>query len=403
MAKKKIAAIVTSYYPYSHADVILTKFLKGFPTDDALREPRVEIASMYLDQIHERDVGRELAAEYGVPIHPTIVQALTMGGKELAVDGVLIVGEHGDYAWNEKEQHLYPRRFFLEQACGVFSTSGRSVPVFSDKHLSWSWEQAKWMVDRTRALEAPFMAGSSLPVTYRNPGLEYELDTGLDGAVSVAYGGLDSYGFHALETLQCMVERRTGGETGIRRVQCLEGDAVWQAGAEGRWSRDLLDASLANIEAREEGDPQEVCENPAVYLLEYNDGLQTATFMLGGYLRGWGFAGRRDSGEVEGAEFHLAGDPHPHFSYLCLNAEEMFVTGVAQYPVERTLLVSGALEALLDSRHRGHVPVETPYLDVTYRSYGKAPIRPKGGRPRGPATEPFRPEEMERRAANRKT
>lgn len=397
MAVKKIAAIITAYYPWSHADVIVSKFLQGIPTDDDMLTPQVEIVSFYLDQIHERDVGQELARQHNVPIYPSIVQALTLGGKELAVDGVLIVGEHGDYAWNEKEQHLYPRRFFLEQVCGVFAQSGRSVPVFSDKHLSWSWEQARWMYERTQELDVPFMAGSSLPITYRRPWLEYDLETPVTEAVSVAYGGIDAYGFHALEMLQCMVERRVGGETGVRRVQCLEGDAVWEAEAAGRWSTDLFDAAVATIENKEPGDPRKVCEKPLVYLMEYNDGLKTATFLLNGFTSGWSYAGRRTDGQIDAAEFFLGGDPFPHFSYLCLNAQQLFLTGKAGYPVERTLLISGALEALLDSRHRDHTPLDTPHLGVSYASYETAPFRPAIERPAGPAATPLRPEESERR------
>ncbi len=402
MAVKRIAAIITAYYPYSHADVIVTKFLRGIPTDDGLLPPQVEIASFYLDQIHERDVGRELAEQYGVPIFPSIAKALTLGGAELAVDGALIIGEHGDYAWNEKEQHLYPRRFFVEQICGVFATAGRSVPIFSDKHLSWSWEQARWMYERTQELNVPFMAGSSLPVTYRRPWLEYDLETPLTEAVSVAYGGLDAYGFHALETLQCMVERRSGGETGVHRVQCLEGDAVWEAGDAGRWPKDLFDAAIDKIENKKEGDPRVICEKPVVYLLEYIDGLRTATFLLNDFTTGWAYAGRRTDGHIDAAEFFLAGDPHPHFSYLCLNAQQLFLTGEAAYPIERTLLVSGALEALLDSRHRGHVMLETPHLGVSYRSYTKPPQRPSNPRPQGAAVEPFRPDEAAQRAKAKK-
>lgn len=389
---KKIAAIITAYYPFSHADVIISKFLKGFPTDSQLEEPQVEIVSFYLDQIHPRDVGVELAKQFDIPIFGSITQALTLDGSELAVDGVLLIGEHGEYAWNEKGQHLYPRRHFFEQICGVIAAAGRSVPVFSDKHLAWNWDSAKWMVDRAKTLGVPFMAGSSLPVSYRNPGLEYELETPVTEAVSMAYGGLDSYGFHALETLQCMVERRPGGETGIRRVQCLEGDAVWKAGQAGRWSQDLFDAAAHHIENREYGDPRQLCQTPALYLMEYADGLQTATFMLADYLQGWGYAGRVE-GEVEGTEFYLHGDPHPHFSYLCLNAQQMFLSGEVTYPVERTLLITGALEALLDSRHRGHVAVDTPHLDVSYTSYTLAPLRPEGARPTGAALVPCRPQE----------
>lgn len=389
--RKKIAAILTTCFVRSHAEVILPKMIKGFPTDDGMQEPKVDIASIYLDQVHDEDVCIPLAREHGIPMYPSIVKALTLGGKELAVDGVLIVGEHGDYAWNEKDQHLYPRRYFFEQVCGVFATSGRAVPVFSDKHLSWSWEQASWMYDRARELGVPFMAGSSLPLAYRKPWLEYELDTPVDGALSMAYGGLDSYGFHALELLQCMVERRPGGESGIVAVQCLEGEDVWQARERDVWSGELAAAAEEQIEPKKDGSMEDNCDNPAVFLLEYADGLRTATLMLNGHLRGWGYAAR-NSGKVHAMEAFLQGDPHPHFAYLGLNAQEMFVTGQPQYPVERTLLVSGALEALMDSRYQGHVRIQTPHLHVSYRSYEKMPIRPTNPRPAGASAVPWRSE-----------
>ena len=169
--RKRVAAIITEYRPNSHADVIVTKYLKGFPTDAGLIAPRVDIASMYVDQYAENDLSRTFSKAHDVPFYPSIVQALTIGGKELAVDGVLLIGEHGDYAWNEKEQHLFPRKYFMEQICGVMATSGRAVPVFNDKHLSYNWHDAKWMYDRASQLGAPFMAGSSLPFFWRNPWL----------------------------------------------------------------------------------------------------------------------------------------------------------------------------------------------------------------------------------------
>ena len=220
---KKIAAILTEYRPNSHADVVVGKFLKGFPTDDGLIAAQVQIASMYVDQFAENDLSRSMAAQFDVPIYGSINKALTLGGDTLAVDGVLIIGEHGDYPWNEREQHLYPRKYFMEQVCGVFAERGRAVPVFNDKHLSYNWADAKWMYDRAKQLGAPYMAGSSLPVGYRNPWVEHELDAPLQEALSIGYSGLDVYGFHTLETLQCMVERRVGGESGVAAVTCLQG------------------------------------------------------------------------------------------------------------------------------------------------------------------------------------
>ena len=94
--RKKIAAVITEYRPNSHADVIVTKYLLGFPTDDGLMAPRVDVASMYVDQFPDQDLGRRMSASHNVPIYPSIVKALTLGGKDLAVDGVLLIGEHGD-------------------------------------------------------------------------------------------------------------------------------------------------------------------------------------------------------------------------------------------------------------------------------------------------------------------
>lgn len=381
---KKIAAIITTYYQHSHADVIATKYMKGFPTDTGHQMPRVELVSIYLDQVDDRDIGVGLAAEHNVPIYPSIRQALTLGGDELSVDGVILIGEHGDYPYNEIGQHMYPRRYMFEQICGVFASSGRSVPVFCDKHLSYNWDDAFWMYNRAKALDVPFMAGSSLPLSWRNPFLEHPLDTELDSAIGIGYAGVESYGFHSLETLQCMVERRQGGESGIVAVQCLEGDAVWEAGESGEWSLDLAERACAQIENRPDTTFIEGCPNPTAFLLEHSDGFRSTVLMLTGYVSDFAYAAK--AGDTHYAtEFYLQnGPPHGHFSYLSLNIEEMFVTGEPQYPVERTLLVTGVLDALMHSRAEGHIRIETPYLaELEYRSYAKMPIRPTAPRPKG--------------------
>lgn len=386
-SRKKIAAVITEYRVPAHADVIVGKFIKGFPTDDGLIEPQVDIVSMYLDQIPDNDIGLQVSKEYDIPIYQSISAALCLGGSELAVDGVLSIGEHGSYAYNEKGQHMYPRRFFFEQICGVFSTSGRSVPVFSDKHLSYNWRDSKWMYDRAQQLGVPFMAGSSIPLGWRDPWLEHELDAPIEDALVLSFGGIESYGYHGLEALQCMIERRSGGEAGLAAVQCLEGEAVWRAGADGLWSRELAEAAAAAGETAS-GSMEESCDNPAAFLLEFRDGFKATLLQLNGYAKEWSYAARVD-GQVLATGLRTHGPPYPHFSYLGLNVEAMFLSGEPQYPVERTLLVSGALDALMDSRHRGHIRLETPHLDVAYRSYETMPIRPTGPLPKGASTVPF--------------
>lgn len=393
MSKKlRVAAIVTIYHPKSHADVIVTKFLKGFSGDDGFHEPQVELVSMYLDHVLENDIGVGLAEQYGVPIYPSIRRALHAGADRLNVDAVLLVGEHGDYPWNERGRHMYPRRYFFEQIAGVFAESGKAVPVFNDKHFAYDFRDAQWMWDRSRELRIPLMAGSSLPLSWRNPWLEHDKESPIEEALAIGYGGIEAYGYHTLETLQCMVERRVGGETGVASVQCLEGDDVWRARDRGLWSQDLAEAACDCILEKPGGSMEEHASSPAVFLFQYADGLRAAALMLNGYVKDWAYAARVD-GDIQATEFYLQNEgPFSHFGYLCRNVEQFFRSGTALYPPERTLLTTGMIDAAMISRYEDHRVVPTPYLDIVYQSYDQTPIRPTGTRPTGACLDPGAPD-----------
>src|SRR5215212_10045624 len=120
MPAKKIAAVVTEYRKWSHADVILRNLLDGYPDG---KKPDLELVSLYTDQVPKGDMSRDLAQKHGFKIHDTVAECLTLGGKELAVDAVLSIGEHGTYLDNEKGQKLYPRRRFFEEITAVFEKS----------------------------------------------------------------------------------------------------------------------------------------------------------------------------------------------------------------------------------------------------------------------------------------
>ncbi len=380
----RVAAVITTYFPYSHADVIVTKLLKGIPTDDqGLLTPRVKVTAAYLDQIDARDMGQAVFWRHGVPLYQSIRDTLTAGRKnELAVDGVVMIGEHGDYPVDNLGRCLYPRRHLFEQICGVFAETGQVCPVFCDKHLSYNWDDAWWMYQRAKELGVPFMAGSSVPLSHRRPWLELEQGCRLEQAVTVGYGPVESYGYHTIELQQAMVERRAGGETGVAAVTFLSGDAVWAAVDDGTIAADLLDAGVAAIEEKPAGSPREHCQDPWAYLFEYRDGLRAAVVMLNGYVHDWAFAGRVE-GQVQACEVWLQRDfPHAHFNYLTLNMEEMFVTGRPSYPVERTLLSTGMTNAMMVSRHRGE-RVATPELAIAYQAPDEIPWRTRLPRPAG--------------------
>ena len=380
----RIAAVVTTFFPNSHAGVIVDKFLRGFPTDEGVIPPRSTIVSLYIDQIHERDVGRQIAYEFEIPLYESIRAALTLGEDDLAVDAVLLIGEHGDYPRSELGQEMLPRRYFFEQIAGVIAEAGRPIPVFNDKHLSYRWDDAAWMYETAKAKNIPLWAGSALPVVWRNPNWEHPLGQPVDQALVIGFHMVERYGFHALEVLQSNVERRRGGETGVRSVQCLSGDEVWRAGEEGRWSIPLANEALSRIEnGPGQLDPKQVYD-PHVFLVKYVDGLEATVLMLGdGYVRKFAYAQKRGA-STDSLEYHIAAGPaRAAFGYLGLNIEDFFALGLAPNPVERTLLTTGILEAAMISRSQGGTRVPTPHLSTIRYQPGKGARRPSGPRPKG--------------------
>jgi hypothetical protein len=376
--RKPIAVVCTVYRPLSHAYHIAGRFLHGYAHDGGLHLPKHFVRSVYVDQAPENDLSRDLAREFDFQATRDVAEALTLGTDKLAVDGVLLIGEHGNYPPNDRGQILYPRYELMEQIVAVFRKAGRSVPVFNDKHLSYAWDRAKKMVGWAEELKFPLMAGSSLPVTWRRPELELPLGTPVEDALVAAYGPVEVYGFHALEALQVMAERRKGDETGIKAVTCLTGKDVWKAADDGRWSWDLLEAALSRSETVNPGDVRKnvgsmtVQGMPAApataFLVEYRDGTRGTALLLNGHVQDFTFACKvKGEAKPQSCLFHLPPPPGAkYFDCLAGNIEKLLDSGKSPYPVERTLLTGGALEAAMESRYRRGSRVETPQLEVRY-------------------------------------
>jgi hypothetical protein len=243
------------------------------------------------------------------------------------------------------------------------------------------------MLAVSRELKIPFMAGSSVPLAQRRPPFELPENAVIEEAVSIHSGGMESYDFHALEVLQSIVEARRGGETGVSEIQLLEGDAVWQAAADGRWSYPLAEAAMQTESEKKIGRLEEFVERSDgkkhdvhAILIKYRDGLRGTMLRLGQSSTRWKFACRlAGKSEPLATSFYVGPWQNRNLFKALSHAIQAHIRNrQAPYPVERTHLVTGMLATAMDSRFEGHRPLNTPYLEVTYQPRDYRAMREMG-------------------------
>ena len=380
--RPKVAFLGTVVFTHSHAQHFLDRHTLGYTWNGGWQPPRIQVESVFIDQFPDGDLARERVRRHGLRLYPTIEEALTLGGEKLAVDGVIIIGEHGEYPTNEKGQRRYPRYEWFKRVVKIFEASGRSVPVFNDKHLSTNWNECVEMVADSRRLDFAFLAGSSLPVTRRMPALDMPYDAPLKESVCVGYGGVDSYDFHALETAQCMSERRAGGEKGVSQIHALRGANLFDRLSKDdcETTRQLIVSALTRshnlpVETGFPTDPvsmewfQRALPDTTGYLIEHHDGLRTTMLLTG--IRDFNYAGMLRDGSMVSCQMYLPMPTHgsttaDFFNPLVRHVETTIINRKSPYPVERTLLTSGMVIGGVDSLFAGEKPLETPHLNVPY-------------------------------------
>lgn len=373
-ARPKVAAIFTEFRLRSHAHHFLTSLMGKYLFRGQWLDPGIDVVSFYADQFPTGDMARDASEKYKVPIYKSIDEALCLGGDKLAVDAVLLIAEHGRYPHNELGQHMYPRKEFFDKIVAVIERSQKPVPIFNDKHLSYRWDWSKAMYDDAQRLKIPFMAGSSVPLAQRQPPINFPQDGLVEEAVSIHGGGIESYDFHALEIMQSLIEFRRGGETGVKEVQLLEGDAARAALEQGRISRDLINAALhAERDAGAQRRPRMTYpKEPFVprhaVLVTYKDGTRGAALTVGNGGDRWDFACKIRGQEQPLATAFYSGSwgNWNLFNALSGAIANFFKTGKAPYPVERTLLTSGILDAAMHSKAAGGKAIATPELEFSY-------------------------------------
>jgi hypothetical protein len=386
--RPRVAVILTEFTYRSHAHVILENCVERYYFNGNVTDPGIDVVSLYVDQFPEkRDMARDFSKTYNIPIYSTIADALQLGGDELAVDGVISIGEHGEYPMTDRWQRMYPRKRFFDEIVAVFRKSGRVVPLFNDKHLSYRFDWSAEMMQVARELKIPFMAGSSVLLAQRRPPLELPANAQIEEAVSIHSGPVESYDFHGLEVLQSMVEARRGGETGVNEIQLIEGDEVWKAARDGRWSYPLAQAAMQAQAGKDVGpletfvEPKDGKQHPVhAILIKYRDGLKGTVLRLGQSATRWNFACRlAGKSEPLATSFYVGPWENRNLFKALSHAIQTHIREKrAPYPVERTHLVTGMLAAAMDSRFEKNSAIATPQLDIAYQPLDYRALREMG-------------------------
>ena len=358
MARPKLAVILTQYGSKSHGMCICSKLLEGLEFDDHTEEPRCDVVAVHLMEVADDDIGVALCERHGVPMYPTVASALCRGGDELAVDGVVLIGEHGTWPYNERGSHLYPRRELFDQIVGVYRQAGRVVPLFCDKHWTWNWAWARYMRATIEDLQIPFMAGSSGPWATFEPFVPLPRGHAYAHTVGLGWGPFEAYGFHVLEVTQFLAEQRAGGESGVARVRCLSGNDVLD-----------IDAPSGLVEAALEAAQAELTPGPETFAIEaeHIDGHRTTALIVNPGCNAFAFAYTGRTGVVA-AGYPLDDPPRvKHFSPMVRAIEQMMLDGVAPIPLERTYLTTGVIAYALESRFQGGIWLDAEGMDIAYQ------------------------------------
>ena len=379
--RPRVAAIFTEFRFRSHAYNILENFFAPYLFRGKLVDPGVDVVSFYADQIPKNDMARDVAKKHDVGLYPSIAAALQLGTKKLAVDAVLLIGEHGEYPVNALGQKMYPRKRFFDETAAVVAKSGKTVPVFNDKHLSYRWDWSRQMYDVSRRLKMPLLAGSSVPLAERRPRLELQRGAEIEEAISVHGGGLESYDFHGLEVLFSMIEGRRGGESGVTKVELLTGDRLKKAIMENRWSPALLEAAWQAERktgiirqprpGQKPDNRQPLTQRPQInhaLCLTHADGLKSTVLAIGNNSNRWSFACRLKGRQEPLATFFYNGPWGNRCLFKALShaIQRHFIQRRAPYPVERTLLGSGILVSAMQSHRQRGAVIATPHLKIPY-------------------------------------
>jgi hypothetical protein len=385
--KKRVSVIITEYWEISHADVIVSKMLEGFTLDGRTYTSSLDIVSMYVDHFPANDLSRELCARHHINLHTSIRNALLNGKTAFDLDGIILIGEHGDYPINQYGQILFPRRRFFAECLQVMLEFDRIVPIYSDKAFAVVKKDILWLYRQIKKYHLPFYSSSLLPLARQYPdfaappagspickilGFEcyggyYAVHPAVDySQYRIFEHGVDYANYHRMEMIQSIVEQRACGETGVDCVRAYEGAEALEKLFSRQWQ--ALGESLAGfINLPDLATVAEHLTRPIFFEVDYMDGLalgllctdQEITENVCAHQTGEGAAPHCTQFILQSRK------PYVDFGRLALQIERFIHTSKPPFPVERSLITAGTSDALMRAL-KLKKEIKTPYLHVTY-------------------------------------
>ncbi len=368
---KRIAFLIDSWYPISHADVIGTRFLEGYRMGDRTYPSPVGVASVLTIAPRPTDRGNELTSRYGIRLAGSVAEALLDDPRaaqpKLAVDGVLLAVRTPLPATTPAEPSGQFRLF--RDTMTVFDRAGSRVPVFVDKNLAATWQESQTIMTEGAKRGVPLMAGSVVPWVPLEPSLPVGRKPLV--AVAVAAAPYDLYAIHVADLLQAVVETRGARETGVAWVREV-GRGFWSMPDGNQWGRDVLDTLLTTARTRRSYAPRipdGLTDDVYVVLVQYVDGMRGVVALMTRQFDDAEFrVGIRYEGQVAPyiGGLVLGGAPYDHFGYLAHALVQFYTTGKPVAPADRTLLSTGISLMGMQSRQTGGQTISSPTLGVSY-------------------------------------
>lgn len=340
---EKIAVITDRFALGTPVQELLDRALVGFPMDGVFRRPDLREVVLFASEGANEHVKRRVD-DYGLK---------TTASAEAALEGAAaaIVAQQGS------SFALLP---------SVLDRAAAGTRVFYHGVPGRSLREGRQLAQVAKARNVFLLcSATALPVTWRLPQVDLPMHQPVREALIVVQGKAGQAELEALEGLLPLVERRGGGEGGVKSVTRLDATSLWPAGEkDGFWSKDLLAAAISRSDSPL-GDPErdgrtqdlfgmglvpKLARDPRGWVLEHDRGMRSTILVLDGVVRDFNFAVRMGDGEVISAQLYRP-PGHREFDRLAAVVEDFFDTGRAPWPVERSLLIAGLLEVFRSQRY----------------------------------------------------